>query len=1123
MDLKSIVTNALSYVGGSGKNKAKNDISSLGHSAADFLRYGAKSRPLVQNWSETKMSDRDMYSGDSYAMIEKRANRAATLGKHYIFTTAEKHVMEAAKAKETTLKHPYIDLIKSSKEFTERRFWHDISTYIDLEGVYYLMAVRAVTSDKKGNPKVGEVQKFVMLNPYFVRRVVRESDGELGGYVETKNGMYREIPKEMIIEIKKLNPFNDDDNWSLADAAKDSQYTLKQANDYVKHSMNGNVNAPGILGTEAELDDPDFDNFINRVRNHEKGEPLFGNGTGAISWTPMQADLDKAALEKINAINLATLYSVGGVSDMLMGRQKSGTGREVSKTQKDEFTENSIMPQIEEIIDALNLDYRQYYPEWEKNKYEIELDNPLESDRESELKSLELREKELALRDSLIAKGFEPDLAAKYATGEISLEELGEPTLEPELSNEEAMAQAKRELGMSAVDETSDEPQEGDEMGGLSADEDIEARSMKDTIEGNNFTALNAFVESKKNEEKVEKFKKQLRALKKSEAKKASDDSGKVIEQEKDKKSKNPKKTPETKQENTKDTNATTLRVLNQKSSRDIPDLYDDLDIDMDKLGCIMMDTEKVPVVQYVEDGSNDLADASEMDYSNIPGEDVPHVTLLFGLLENGNIWKQKVDKVLEGWKLDTVKIEEVSFFDLGEKKVIVGLVEKTPELIDGHERLTLLPHINTFSEYKPHISLAYINKEADEQKWIGALGKKYNGQIIATKSINYGDLPEDGEDDGEDGEQDKPKSENSVHSHEKEAGNYDFLEKANNALSSDSRDALLLQQNDLQRAVAGLERDIVDKVVLALRSGDLYEAERLISQQEEEEFVAILTTVLIGFFVTLFPIYATQIIASRIAQLGQNASFGLNDDVRTYISKTAEKAARSHISTIITDIDKTFKTIQDQIVREQMLLLVQKEVDARNEDYLGELPQNPNPEDVKKAVEQGKFDKEEVHARAFQAARSGDSIDKISQALQQKHRELSQTRAKIIAQNESIRAFNVSQFEADIQFLDQTNLGKRAYKRLVTSGSGNSCAVCLMLEDKTRLNPIPFKSNFANLGTNLSATYKTESGKSAVLKVPIKYQAVRFGNVHVNCGCRYELLIKTDDGRFVEDVSELD
>lgn len=443
MKLSTRVINAFSAF--SGENKTKNSIQ---NEATDFLRYGNRNKPLLQDWSQVEMSDQDMYTGYSYAAINKRANRASVLGKRFLYTEATKAIMEAAKKKEIEVVHPYLKVIEDSKDFTQKKFWHDISTYLDLEGVYYLMAVRAVKTNTGGETTVGAIQKFVMLNPYQIRRVRKEADNTIGGYIESRDGVYREIPKEMIIEIRLLNPFDNDLAFSMTDAAKESQYTIKQAGDYTRHSIKGNINAPGAITTDVVLEDNIFDNFVSRISNHGKGEPLYGNGAGAIKWESMQIDLDKASLDKINEIHRSTLFAVAGVSKTSMGIETSGTGREVSKTQKDDFTENAVMPQIEDIIDALNLDYRKFYPEWEKEKYEILLDNPLESDRDAELKDIDIRTKEFEMADKLKSIGYEHDTAAKYAHGDIGIIELGDPTLEPLITDQAAIDAAAAQLGI---------------------------------------------------------------------------------------------------------------------------------------------------------------------------------------------------------------------------------------------------------------------------------------------------------------------------------------------------------------------------------------------------------------------------------------------------------------------------------------------------------------------------------------------------------------------------------------------------------------------------------------------------------------------------------------------------
>lgn len=416
MDIRNRFINALAAFG-------KTNNTSGGADPNAFLKYG--SRRMPSTWTTPEINDEDFYTGYGFAVVNKRANRAVVLGKKFLFTEAKEELIDIANENGLTVTHPYLTLIRNSDEFAERDFWYDISTYLDLEGIYYLLAVRTVTP----SGRVGNIQKFELLNPYWVKPVINNK-GQLGGYAEANPVLgNRIIPKEMIIPISLLNPFNPNKPYSLADAARDSQFTLKQANDFARESIDGNLNAPGILSSAIELPDDQFDNFVARIKNHGRGEPLFGNGAGTISWTDMQTDLDKAALDKINSINRDVLLAVSGLSKTGVGVEESGTGREVSRTQKDDFTENAVMPQIENIIDALNLDYRKYYPDqYKKNNYIITLDNPLETNRDAEQADVDIRDSQFTLMQSLIAKGYARDIAAKYAKGKIDITDLGEPT-----------------------------------------------------------------------------------------------------------------------------------------------------------------------------------------------------------------------------------------------------------------------------------------------------------------------------------------------------------------------------------------------------------------------------------------------------------------------------------------------------------------------------------------------------------------------------------------------------------------------------------------------------------------------------------------------------------------------
>jgi hypothetical protein len=392
----------------------------------DFLKFGNR-KPLVQDWSKVVMSDKDLYTGYAYAAINNRANKLAQLATENLKTDANEKTLKSTKSTGKQVEHPYLKLIDSSKTFSNYQFWYNISTFLDLEGVFYLLVIRNVDGNRIGNPV-----EFKLLNSYNVRRIRNKDTGEIGGYVEARDGLVRNIPPEMIIDIRNLNPFSTDDPYGMTDAAKEYQFTLKQAGDYTRHSLKNNMASPGIISTDMLLEEEQFKNFVARVTNQEKGLPLFGNGAGAVTWDAMQIDLDKSGLDKINEINRSTLMAVSGVSKTMMSIEESGTTRDTAKVQKDLFIEAHIMPQLQFIIDALNQDYKtRYEKDYEANGFNLYIDNPLGTDREAELKDLEIRETSFDLYNSLVNKGYKPELAAKYTDGEITLEELGQPTEQP--------------------------------------------------------------------------------------------------------------------------------------------------------------------------------------------------------------------------------------------------------------------------------------------------------------------------------------------------------------------------------------------------------------------------------------------------------------------------------------------------------------------------------------------------------------------------------------------------------------------------------------------------------------------------------------------------------------------
>jgi len=403
--------------------------------ARDFLKYGG-SRHMTPDWSQVVMNDHDLYTGTMYGAIYTRAVRTALIATYNLKTKARPEIVQKYKSEDQELIHPYLEVIDASPTVTNFMFWDMTARRLDLKGVTYVLAVRNVAA----NGLVGKVQEFKLLNPYNIERIFDSKTGELLGYKEHRGGMSRDLPKDMVIPIIDLDPITDEPH-AMADAAKDSQFTLKTANDYTRSAIRNNINAPGIIATDRELDGEELANFKSRVMGHQKGEPIFGGGAGSITWNDMQNDLNKSALDKINSIQMNNLIAVSGVSKTMMGIEESGTTRDTSKTQKDNFIETRAMPLLQVIIDALNQDYKNHYKaEYERNHYLLYIDNPLGSDRDAELKDVEIRSKTNELYEALVSKGYGREEAAKYAEGAITLSELGEPKevkqLPPEVKEE---------------------------------------------------------------------------------------------------------------------------------------------------------------------------------------------------------------------------------------------------------------------------------------------------------------------------------------------------------------------------------------------------------------------------------------------------------------------------------------------------------------------------------------------------------------------------------------------------------------------------------------------------------------------------------------------------------------
>lgn len=200
---------------------------------------------------------------------------------------------------------------------------------------------------------------------------------------------------------------------------------------------------------------------------------------------------------------------------------------------------------------------------------------------------------------------------------------------------------------------------------------------------------------------------------------------------------------------------------MKQIKAHDFKEVYKGFGINLSTLGCVMLDVEPTEIPTYIiqryDDGSQvnydtwikeNLYYAKDKTRFWIDGwvaDKVSHVTLLYGLLETAKNYEWHIEQVLKGWKLEEVEVSDIDFFDSPYEDepyyCIVAHIKTTPELIEGHQRLELLPHINTFAGYKPHMTIAYIRKdESFRDDFIGEMKKIFlNKKLKVSSGLNLG------------------------------------------------------------------------------------------------------------------------------------------------------------------------------------------------------------------------------------------------------------------------------------------------------------------------------------------------------------------------------------------------
>lgn len=318
-------------------------------------------------------------------------------------------------------KHPYQKAIENAT-MDDSLFYAGIATYILVLGEAFVDAgLRTMVA---GNIK--DVTQFELLQSNQIVRTYNDK-GDLVSYKwkrKLPNGTTDELlylPTN-VIALTDLNPWDLRKGYGQIRPIVDKVALENMATKLQIANLANGIKAPGVLSTKEKIGDDDFADLQNSVQTRwtsndmdKQGTPIVTNG-GFVDYKSLLEDLDKLAMEKIRDMNRDAFFAALSVSKTILGIEESGTTRETSRVQREQFILDACMPLANSIVNGFNQDYINNYPVSYKQKpRKMRAVAPIEKDLEQEKAEADINKLKAETYKAYVEAGMDPQQAAKKA------------------------------------------------------------------------------------------------------------------------------------------------------------------------------------------------------------------------------------------------------------------------------------------------------------------------------------------------------------------------------------------------------------------------------------------------------------------------------------------------------------------------------------------------------------------------------------------------------------------------------------------------------------------------------------------------------------------------------------